>query len=469
VKKVCLINDFNNRKQLIDIAMKIMRKLRILGLILLTLGGVSQSTKVQAQPGVNISFQTFYEELSPYGRWVRTPLYGSVWVPDAPRGFQPYSTAGYWEVTEYGNTWVSDYDWGWAPFHYGRWSFDDYNGWFWIPGYEWGPAWVNWRSGGGYYGWAPLGPGVQVNISVNIPSFWWVFVPQRYITSSRWYDYCAPRNRISHYYGRTTVINNYYYNNNRTYVYGPRRDEIERVTRRSVPVRQIDSSRRGRVIVAENSRDNNSRNDRYDGSRDNGRNSRTNESNRRGATIGASPNRSARENNGNSRDDNYSRENSRIEGAASPAIRNGARNGRVDDVPRNIPSESGNSSRSNRDYEMPRQTERTAPVYGNERSRSERSSEPANSGRGSYEAPAQRESPSQRGSYEAPSQRQSNPQRGSYEAPAQRESRSDRGSYDRGASESRSSAPVNRSSEGSSDRGSRSGGGSSDRSSRGPR
>ena len=67
--------------------MNIMRKLRILGLILLMLGGVSIHNETQAQPGVNISFQTFYEELSPYGRWVRTPQYGSVWVPDAPRDF----------------------------------------------------------------------------------------------------------------------------------------------------------------------------------------------------------------------------------------------------------------------------------------------------------------------------------------------------------------------------------------------
>ena len=145
-----------------------MHKFRIFALSILLLGGISIEEKVKAQPGVSISFQTFYSELSPYGRWINTPQYGSVWTPYVDAGFQPYSTNGYWEVTEYGNTWVSDYDWGWAPFHYGRWSFDDYNGWFWIPGYEWGPAWVNWRSGGGYYGWAPLGPGVNVNVSINI-------------------------------------------------------------------------------------------------------------------------------------------------------------------------------------------------------------------------------------------------------------------------------------------------------------
>ncbi|WP_291038770.1 DUF6600 domain-containing protein [Dyadobacter sp. 50-39] len=230
-----------------------MRTLRIIGLFILMFVGVSVSNKTAAQPGFRVTFETFYDELAPYGRWMRNPQYGSIWIPDVPRGFQPYSTAGYWEQTEYGNTWVSEYDWGWAPFHYGRWSYDDYYGWFWVPDYEWGPAWVNWRSGGGYYGWAPLGPGVNINVSINIPSFWWVFVPQRYVLSPSWHSYCAPPRRVSHYYNNTVVINNYYRSNNRTYVYGPRRDEIERITRRSVPIRTIDASPRGRgrVIIAD--------------------------------------------------------------------------------------------------------------------------------------------------------------------------------------------------------------------------
>ena len=190
--------------------MNTIQKLRIFGLALLLLGGASVQEKVNAQPGVSITFQTFYNDLAPYGRWANNPQYGSVWMPNVERGFQPYSTNGYWEMTQYGNTWVSDYDWGWAPFHYGRWSYDDYNGWFWIPDYEWGPAWVNWRTGGDYYGWAPLGPGMNVNISINIPSFWWVFVPQRYISTRNWYDYRAPHNRVTNIYNNTTIINNYY-------------------------------------------------------------------------------------------------------------------------------------------------------------------------------------------------------------------------------------------------------------------
>ncbi|MEI7662892.1 MAG: DUF6600 domain-containing protein, partial [Bacteroidota bacterium] len=72
-----------------------------------------------AQEG-SVSFQVFYNELSPYGSWIENPQYGYVWVPDVSPGFIPYSTNGYWVFTDEGWTWVSNYAWGWAPFHYGR-------------------------------------------------------------------------------------------------------------------------------------------------------------------------------------------------------------------------------------------------------------------------------------------------------------------------------------------------------------
>ena len=69
---------------------------------------------------------------------------------------------GHWVYTdEWGWYWVSDDDeddWGWVTYHYGRWAFDRRLGWFWVPGDEWAPAWVDWRYGGDYVGWAPLPP-----------------------------------------------------------------------------------------------------------------------------------------------------------------------------------------------------------------------------------------------------------------------------------------------------------------------
>ena len=197
-----------------------------------------------------ISFQVFYDELSPYGDWIMDPTYGYVWVPYAERGFQPYASNGYWVMTNYGNTWVSNYDWGWAPFHYGRWYFDDYLGWAWVPGYEWGPAWVNWRTGGDYYGWAPLMPGFSIQVAVNIPTNYWVFVPKRRFVSRNIYNYYVPRRNVYKIYNQTTVINNTYVYNNNTYVSGPARRDVERVTRRSVPVYQVRTSDKpGRTSV----------------------------------------------------------------------------------------------------------------------------------------------------------------------------------------------------------------------------
>ncbi|WP_221394270.1 DUF6600 domain-containing protein [Dyadobacter sp. NIV53] len=396
--------------------MNTMQKLRIFSLSLLLLSGLSAQEKVEAQPGASISFQTFYNELAPYGRWINSPQYGSVWTPYVDPGFQPYSTNGYWEVTEFGNTWVSDYNWGWAAFHYGRWSYDDYNGWFWIPGYEWGPAWVNWRTGGEYYGWAPLGPGMNINISVNIPSFWWVFVPQRYIASRSWYNYCAPRNRVSYIYNQTTIINNYYQHNNRSYAYGPRRDEIERVTRRNVPVRQIDMNQRGRVITDRSSRGNGG----YDAPDHNGpvyqRNGRQSTNDSRYNNGGRSnadryDNGVPNGRNGNSPSGNNSGGNSGRTGSSNGGYQSPERNSPYSSpAQRNSPATSPSNNGSSRDYEPARQGNSpsvepnrgtSSPSYNSESSRSGRSSDrggSSNSGRTQESAPAVRSAPAERNS-----------------------------------------------------------------------
>jgi len=100
----------------------------------------------------------FYESLRPYGEWVWNNNYGWVWSPtNVPVNWRPY-TEGHWVYTNYGWTWVSDQPWGWACFHYGRWFYDDYHGWLWYPDTVWAPAWVAWRTGGDFIGWAPLPP-----------------------------------------------------------------------------------------------------------------------------------------------------------------------------------------------------------------------------------------------------------------------------------------------------------------------
>jgi hypothetical protein len=106
----------------------------------------------------NISF--FYSALYPYGTWINVD--GNwCWQPNATAlddDWAPYCNHGQWVLTDYGWTWASNYTWGWAPFHYGRWFRRANHGWLWQPDNEWGPAWVAWRTGTDYCGWAPLPP-----------------------------------------------------------------------------------------------------------------------------------------------------------------------------------------------------------------------------------------------------------------------------------------------------------------------
>lgn len=118
------------------------------------------------------TMERFKETLAPHGRWMETPEYGTVWAPRVTSPtWRPY-TNGRWVYTERGWTFVANEPWGWAPFHYGRWVYYPPTGWVWLPGYEWSPAWVSWRYGGGYIGWAPLGPAGVAASYYDTPSLW---------------------------------------------------------------------------------------------------------------------------------------------------------------------------------------------------------------------------------------------------------------------------------------------------------
>jgi len=116
-----------------------------------------------------VSFQAFYDQLGAQGTWVQTDDYGYVFQPTIQDpNWAPY-TDGHWVYTDIGWTWVSDEPWGWATYHYGRWANIDGTGWVWVPGYRWAPAWVSWRYGGGYCGWAPLPPETFVGAEYGGP------------------------------------------------------------------------------------------------------------------------------------------------------------------------------------------------------------------------------------------------------------------------------------------------------------
>jgi len=207
-----------------------------------------------------VSYQNFYDALSPYGEWINNPEYGYVWMPNVGPDFKPYSTNGNWVYTDEGWTWASNYSWGWAPFHYGRWFYEDGYGWMWIPGNEWAPAWVSWRRSPDYYGWAPLGPSVSMNMAVggsyNPPPHYWCFVPQQYVTNPHVTNYYVNEQQnvaiinnttvihnttiVNNTYNNTTIVNNNVSNTRVTvnnYAGGPDPGEVSRVT--GAPLRPI--------------------------------------------------------------------------------------------------------------------------------------------------------------------------------------------------------------------------------------
>ena len=106
--------------------------------------------------GTDVTFETFYGPLSAHGVWVYVPGYGRVW--------RPY-------VNDLRDPFLYDEPWAWATYHYGRWDFTDEHGWYWVPQIQWAPAWVSWHEGGGYVGWAPMGPAYVTNYA---PSYTFV-------------------------------------------------------------------------------------------------------------------------------------------------------------------------------------------------------------------------------------------------------------------------------------------------------
>ncbi len=215
-------------------------------LIKLLLLAVTWSAAICATPQTShaqqatVSLQLFYDQLSPHGKWARHPDYGYIWIPRVHATFSPYSSDGHWIFTEEGWTWISDYSWGWAPFHYGRWTRDNYYGWVWIPDTEWAPAWVSWRRSAGYFGWAPMGPGISVNIAIgkgyNEPNQHWTFVRDRDIQRPDINRYYINRTQNISIIKKSTVIVNTHVDNSRhvTYIAGPDKADVQRVTGKPV-------------------------------------------------------------------------------------------------------------------------------------------------------------------------------------------------------------------------------------------
>jgi hypothetical protein len=194
-----------------------------------------------------VSFQFFYDTLSPLGEWVQVGDYGDCWHPTGvDEDWAPY-TDGYWSYTDAGWTWVSYEDWGGITYHYGRWVRTDEEGWCWVPDYEWGPAWVSWRNNEEAVGWAPLPPEAHWRASVGISTWcddtydigpdYYTFCPIVEFGAPLIRTVCYPRSRNVFFIGNTFNCTNISFNSYHNVVFcgGPNFAFINGRSRHHVP------------------------------------------------------------------------------------------------------------------------------------------------------------------------------------------------------------------------------------------
>jgi hypothetical protein len=212
---------------------------------------VSTAAAVAPPPGeLNISF--FYESLYPYGNWLDVD--GEwCWHPNAAAispDWAPYCRHGHWVDSDWGWCWVSDYSWGWAPFHYGRWFRHIKHGWCWVPDTEWGPAWVAWRRGDDFCGWAPLPPRTRyVNheglyfgasragegFEFNLTMRDYFFVPTGRFCDPHPWVHMVPSVRQEEVFRRTAFVRNAYgFQHNHIFNRGVPVEEVSRASNRRI-------------------------------------------------------------------------------------------------------------------------------------------------------------------------------------------------------------------------------------------
>lgn len=213
----------------------------------------------QPAPAANVTYNYFYDSLSPYGTWVEVDGYGRCWQPTVVvvnRSWRPYSDGGHWVYTDCGWYWMSDYSWGWAPFHYGRWFSHPRYGWCWWPDRVWAPSWVSWRYSNAYCGWAPLPPAayyrtgfgfsyyggsVGLSFDFGLGADCFTFVSWNNFCDRRPWHHRLPPRQVTQVFNHTTIVNNYGSGNNTVINHGIPRERVREYTHsevRSVPIRE---------------------------------------------------------------------------------------------------------------------------------------------------------------------------------------------------------------------------------------
>lgn len=208
------------------------------------------------EPAAN--FDSFHEQLTPYGNWIQTPD-GWVWQPNVAPGWRPYYDGGHWINTDEGWYWQSDYTWGDIAFHYGRWNYHPSYGWIWAPGYEFAPAWVCWRhaDADGYCGWAPLPPGtvfvggvwmhhgvrVAVDYDFGLAPGYFTFVAYDHFWERDYRRFIVPHDRVIFLFHRSVFENHFVFEHGRFIHVGLDRERMAHFTGREIHAENIHAIR----------------------------------------------------------------------------------------------------------------------------------------------------------------------------------------------------------------------------------
>ena len=210
----------------------------------------------------------FYTRLQPYGDWIETDNYGYVYQPREAGNsrWRPY-TDGRWVYSDAGWTWVSNEPFGWATYHYGRWSRLRGIGWVWVPGSEWAPAWVSWRTGGQYVGWAPLPPEAHFDRATGIRNWsdsyydvgpeQYVFVPAPDFGEERIERAIVPPQQNVTIVNDTKNVTNITYNNTTVVNQGPNYEQLRAQSRAPIPQLRLEReaiapAQGGHAVVQDN-------------------------------------------------------------------------------------------------------------------------------------------------------------------------------------------------------------------------
>jgi hypothetical protein len=235
---------------------------------------------------MSVSFQSFYDELSPVGEWIKISKdeinddlkdgegqgFSSdiiqqdedvyIWRPTGvDDGWHPYLN-GKWIYTTQGWLWASNYSWGWAVYHYGRWWNSKLYGWVWLPGHVWAPAWVRWKITDGHIGWCPLSPYAKWNIytGITLNNYHythrdedWIFV-----NKSGFMDEISQKNRVDvsrngSYLQKANDVLNIKYENSRMQNYGPDVKDIENKLGKKIIAKEIKVTKnKNKPLVGDN-------------------------------------------------------------------------------------------------------------------------------------------------------------------------------------------------------------------------